>query len=253
MSLAQLTETFAIGAPTPKLKMTTNILTTFRFTVMCWANHTGTGADAYQDLFGVTDLNDVCAMSLHTPGASRLFSLGDLNSDHDGITVIGNNEWHHYCMTVDDVSGTGTTCYGFVDGRPEIGPVSLINPIIPTFCSIWNTRASDSDPGGVFVGRACAFKIWDNLALDRTAVLQEMWYYMPQNMAGLYAFSPMSTVDYRTNVFLGRAGQDWTTQSALWTTGPDPPGVIWDNPKKYRRPSTWLRPASRGSGFFFGG
>lgn len=234
MSVGQLTSVIGQGATSPKLKITTVFPDSGNFTVMCWAYHTGGTGDAYSDMFGITDTNDVIGMTLHAVGGVRKFSMGDLNSDIDGLRTIPDNEWNHYCITVTKVPGTGTRAIGYLNGVEHMSG-SLINPVTPTQIEIFNSRASDTDSGGVWIGNITALKVWTGKALTPEEIRKEVWCYTPQRKLGLWAWSPMIDVDQRTANYGGLAGIDWTTQSTIWVAGSsNPGGVVWDAPQARR-------------------
>jgi concanavalin A-like lectin/glucanase superfamily protein len=233
MSLGQPNSTLTIGGGvppdvTPRLKITTTLPNSGQFSFMCWAYHTGGTGDAYSDLIAITDTNDVIGMGLKNITGQSFFNMGDLNSDITDTRPIADNEWHHYCLTVGDVTGTGTRSFGYLDGMLRISG-SLINPVVPTFIALINSRASDTDAGAVWIGNMCAVKIWDGPALDPLEVQREMWTYVPKRLNNLWAWSPLAAAATRTHNYAGRASVDWTTQGNWFADGTnDPPGVIWD-------------------------
>jgi hypothetical protein len=226
---------------TPKLKVTSTMPNPGQFTLMAWAYHTGGTGDTYSDVFGITDLNDVIGMSFHTANGNKHFSIGDLNSDVDG-PVVPDNEWHHVCLAIGDIAGTGTRSIGYLDGLEAMSG-SLINPVTPVFMSLFNSRASDTDASGCWIGNLCGFKIWNEVALTAEEIRREMWSYTPQRLNNLWGWSPMLGLAYRTHNYGGLAGQDWTSQSNWFAEGTnDPPGVVWDYPMGRRDPSGFFVP-----------
>lgn len=235
MSVGQPTAVLSIAGTAPKLSLdsgTAKMLDSGNFTAMCWGYHTGGGDDGYSDIIAISDNNDVIGMASHAPvagpGNPRVFSMGDLNSDIDGTTVIPDGTWQHYCMTVEKVPGTGTRAVGYLNGVQQMTG-SLINPVTPLAVRVFNSRASTTDPGGVWIGNLCAVKIWDGIALTPAEIRREMWTYMARRRNNLYACSPMSSLGTRTHNYAGLASLDWTTISTFFQEGTsDPPGVMWD-------------------------
>jgi Concanavalin A-like lectin/glucanases superfamily len=232
MSVGQLTDDNVITGTTPKLQRTTNLPTPANFTYMVWACHTNGFVNDYQDIFGLSDTNNVIGLGLYNnvagiPGSTDYyFNIGDLNSDVPGNRIIPDNQWNHYCLSIEDVPGTGTRAIGYLNGCEHVRG-SLINAFPPTFMSNFNSRASDTDTGAVWTGNMCGLKIWEDRALTPEQIRKEMWCYMPVIRDGLWACSPWIDVNARTDNY-GIAGA-WSTQSVYFTTGSsDPAGVVWD-------------------------
>lgn len=233
MSVGQITSPSSLSGLTPKIKIATNLPAAARFTFMCWAMHTGGTPDAYSDIIAISDDNDVIGMTFHTVGSAKRFSMGDLGSDVDGSLDLPDNEWHHCALTVDDVTGSGTRAIGYLDGIQHLTG-SLVNPPVPTFVQVFNSRSSDSDGGGVWIGYLAAVKIWTDVALTPAEIRREMWTYTPQRWTNLWAWTPLEDSNFRTHNYGGLAGTDWTTQSTFFVDGPNPPGVLWDDPLRVR-------------------
>jgi len=197
------------------------------FTMMCWALHTGGTADAYSDLMAISDNNDVVGMGTHSTGAQRVFNLGDLVTDVDGLRTIPDGQWMHFCMTASDIPGTSTRVTGFLNGVEHMTG-SLINPATPLYVRVVNSRASADDPGGIWIGNICGVKIWDGVVLTPEEIEREMWTFMPQRWDNLWACSPMRTLDTRTHNY-GSSGVNWTSAGTYFAEGTnEPPGVTWD-------------------------
>jgi hypothetical protein len=228
MSVGQPTPVLNITAPAPKLSIAAELFDSGNFTAMCWAYHTGSIDDSYSDLIAISDNNDVIGMATWSNGSVRKFSMGDLNSDIIGPTTLNDNEWYHLTMTVTKVAGTGTRCIGYINGMEDMRG-SLINPVTPLAARVWNSRASDDDAGGVWIGNMCGVKIWDGVALTPPEIRREMWTYMAGRKSGLWACSPLMALDMRTHNYGGRTNLDWTTASTFFAEGTsNPAGVAWD-------------------------
>jgi len=236
MSVGQLTEAAAIAVTAPKLKIaaaSTALPNPNRFTMMCWAQYTGVEVVGYSDLMTIRAPGEVLGCASHGVAGTRRFSLGDESSDLDGTRPIPVNEWHHFTMTAEDAVGTVVRCLGYLDGVQECSG-TLVPPVTPDFVQLYNSRESNDDGAGVYVGNVCGLKIWTDVALSPSEIRREMWTYMAQRKAGLWACSPMISVDQRTHNYGGSAGIDWTTQSVYFEIGKvgvvqsEPAGVAWD-------------------------
>ena len=231
MSVGQLTPILGISGDAPKLRILssqTQLPNPLRLTFMCWACHTGGIDDAYSDLMTLRAPGETWGMGSHTVSGTRRFLMGDELTDIDGPRPIPDDEWHHYAMTAEDTSSTSNRVVGYLDGAEQASG-TLVNPVTPNLIALCNSRESDDDPSGVWIGNLCAVKIW-TVQLTAEEIRREMWYYMPRKRAGLWACAPMTTVDTRTRNYGGAAGVDWTSLSIYFEQGSsDPESVIWDS------------------------
>jgi hypothetical protein len=225
---------------------------------MCWAMHTvAVLSDTYYDMISFSDHNDVVGMTLKSDGSNLLFSVGDLLNDWSSAFVASANVWNHYCITsqaVDDpnVTGTGSgpvRVKGYANGIEVVstdvapdGGAGAANPAAraleaplqnnlsappagPSYISLFNSRASDSDAGAVFQGNIAAVKIWEGI-LTPEEIRREMFSLSPARRTGIWAFSPLTNINYATKNY---GGTDWTLMGTDLTNGTaEPAGVVWD-------------------------
>lgn len=250
MSLAQNTATSGIGSPTPKLKLdqsANNVMSSRTFTAMVWAYHTGGAGDPYHDIFAVRDNtigggnsdDQIVGMGTHSPsGTARVGLLGDVDTDVDGGQTIADNEWHHYTMVCEEtplIGGQGRArAILYVDGVEccRSDDTSLTTPLFPDsdcFIVFFNSRSSDTDGGGCWVGSMAGAKIWSNVALTPAEIAAEMWSYMPVRTKDIFAVLPMIN---KASAGFNCVGPDFTVQGADFADGTlDPPGVAWEAPR----------------------
>jgi hypothetical protein len=261
VSLRQPTATGAVANPTPKLRLdqsSGNTLNSRVFTAMVWAYHTGGTSDAYQDIFAVRDNtigggasdDAIIGMGTHVPGSVRVLNIGDVDTDVDGVQTIPDNEWHHFTMVAEftpDVGGQGRArVIGYVDGieHARSDDTELTTPLFPdSDCVIvlFNSRSSDTDGGGVFVGSMAGLKIWSNVALTPAEIAAEMRSYMPVRTRDVWAVLPM--IDKASAGYNYGVGGNFTVQGADFADGTlDPAGVAWDAPMTRRNPSSFYLP-----------
>lgn len=223
---------------------------------MCWALHTSALTDTYYDMVSYSDHNDVVGMTLKSDGAGHLkFGVGDLLNDWSSNFIADANVWNHYCITsqaVDDANVTGTgsgpvRVRGYANGievvstdvAPDAGAGNSAARAIeapqqnnqsappggPSFISLFNSRASDSDAGAVFQGNIAAVKIWEGI-LTPEEIRREMFSLSPAKRTGIWAFSPLTNINYATKNY---GGTDWTLMGTDLTNGTnEPAGVVWD-------------------------
>lgn len=226
MSLGQPHSVYAISTPpTPALRITTNLPNPTRFTAMCWAMHTGGNDATYSDLIAISDDNDAIGIGSHFTGSVRVFSLGDLLVDLETGTVFPDNEWHHCAFTMND----GGRAIGYFDGV-EAMRGALTYPVTPTFFSAFNSRSSNSDPGGCWIGNLSGLKVWNDVALSPAEIRREMWTLMPRRRNNIWALSPLIGLNFAGQNYAGLAGTDWTVQGVSYFADgtSEPAGVVWD-------------------------
>jgi hypothetical protein len=252
VSLKQPTATGSVANPAPKLKLDQSSGVTLNskvFTAMVWAYHTGGTTDAYQDIICVRDStigagesdDQIIGLGTHVPGSVRVLNVGDVDSDVDGVQAILDNEWHHFtlvCELTPDSGGQHVRAIGYLDGVEVVRSTDteLIPPLFPDsdcWLQLFNSRSSETDGGGCFVGSMAGLKVWSNVALTPAEIAAEMWSYMPVRTRDVWAVAPMinkASAGYNYGV----AG-NFTVQGADFVDGElDPPGVSWNPP-----PSWW--------------
>lgn len=232
MSVGQLTTVLGISGTAPKMRIlasSTTLPNPNRLTMMCWACHTGSTDDAYSDLLTLRAPGETWGFGSHVVSGTRRFQMGDELTDIDGARPIPDNEWHHYTMTAEDAVGTVTRVVGYLDGVEHMSG-TLVPAVTPDLFSLFNSRESDVDPGGVWIGNLCGVKVWTDVVLTPAEIRREMWTYMAQRKAGLWVCAPLHHVNHRTRNMGGAAtGVDWTSLGTFFVAGSsEPAGVIWD-------------------------
>lgn len=275
MSLGQPTSPNLVGtSPTPRLKIEASS-TVFlpdprNITMMCWTMHTGGIVNVYNDILTFSDHNEVVGMVLKSDGTNLRLGVGDLLHDWSSTSFIAaDNTWNHFCFTSQattdaNTSGTGSgpaRVIAYANGHYAISTdqaedaaatsraieAPLQNntsapPAGPSFISVFNSRASDTDAGAVFQGNICAVKIWEAV-LTPEEIRREMWAITPQKQEGLWGWAPLHTLDTRTHMYANRSRVDWTSMGSNFVQGTsDPPGLLWDAPYGGRDASAYFNP-----------
>lgn len=269
MSVA-VTNTGTLADPAPKLKLDQSsaagsnpaaiLNSSGPFTMTLWARYQGIGAgDAlavpYRDIIsirnsdsgggaGVDQIIGLVAHGLSDPDF-RVVSVGDVDSDADGAIGIPYNEWHHFAWVCEEVPNPATNIrqIGYMDGveHTRSADNEMTPPVFPAnlcWIQLFNSRSSDSDGTGVYIGYLSGLKIW-NAALTPDEIRKEMWSFLPVRTKDIFACNPLTTRESAVNDLIHAT--PWTVQGAdIITSTLEPPGVQWAPTWTYRNSANFM-------------
>jgi hypothetical protein len=263
VSLA-VTNTGTLADPAPKLKLDqsgsgnagTILSVPGAFTLMVWAHYIGGAGVTYRDILAVRDssvsgspgTDQIVGVSRQEVGGVGMLNNGDVDSDAVGGR-LPDNEWHHITFTGEVVPTSQVlrlTSYldGVVSARSS--DTEMLAPVFPNpscWIQLFNSRSSESDGTGVFIGYMAALKIWNNVALTPDEIRQEMWSYLPVRTKDIFAVNPLASKESAATDLVHPTG--WTVQGVDFATGAlEPPGVSWAPTWRTRDVSRYVIPAS---------
>jgi hypothetical protein len=125
------------------------------------------------------------------------------------------------CELRPDSGGQHVCAIGYLDGI-EVArstDTELVPPLFPDndcWLQLFNSRSSETDGGGVFIGHMAGLKVWNNVALTPAEIFAEMWSYWPVRRLDVWAVVPMIN---KASAGFNYVGSDFTVQGVDFIDG----------------------------------